>query len=614
MKLLELHINGFGKIHDRTISFSDGINVIYGRNEAGKSTLHTFIRGMLFGMERGRGRAARNDLYSKYEPWENSGTYEGWLRLEQGGVVYRIERRFRKDDRYLRIINETQGREEEPTRALMDRILGGLNETTYNNTISISQLKSATEDGMVGELKNYIANMNTTGNISLNITKATAFLKNQKRSLEANLVPDASREYTALLAEIRAVDAEISSPQYENQLAVYQRTRSQVKGIIENTQAERAALAEKVKKSRQVLADGQFADRSSVAACEEKARSLYDSFCTAERECKKRSRKLLAGAGMLLAVCGALLAGYLGITDLSRFLPFVIAGGGGAIMGLVLAMVLTARGKRFDRKMEEARAQLSELLARHLGDGTVSSEAMDAFYGRMAEFSKLCDMLDQSEHALDKYTEDISSLQEKQNNCSEMIEKQQRTQWELEKKLDSLNEDDILILAGSIPASLSQDTYERLLARLQGRGVRAVVDATRDLLVNVLQYHPFLIKPNNHELGEIVGRVLTTDEEIIAAARTLQQKGAHNVLVSMAGDGALLMDENGEVHRIGCPKGKVVNSVGAGDSMVAGFVAGWMQTRSYSFALRLGTACGSATAFSLGLATKEKIDELMKEI
>ena len=249
MKLLELHINGFGKIHDRTISFSDGINVIYGRNEAGKSTLHTFIRGMLFGMERGRGRAARNDLYSKYEPWENSGTYEGWLRLEQGGVVYRIERRFRKDDRYLRIINETQGREEEPTRALMDRILGGLNETTYNNTISISQLKSATEDGMVGELKNYIANMNTTGNISLNITKATAFLKNQKRSLEANLVPDASREYTALLAEIRAVDAEISSPQYENQLAVYQRTRSQVKGIIENTQAERAALAEKVKKA-----------------------------------------------------------------------------------------------------------------------------------------------------------------------------------------------------------------------------------------------------------------------------------------------------------------------------------------------------------------------------
>ena len=174
---------------------------------------------------------------------------------------------------------------------------------------------------------------------------------------------------------------------------------------------------------------------------------------------------------------------------------------------------------------------------------------------------------------------------------------------QLEARLDKLAEGDILILAGSIPASLPQSVYERLLARLQGRGVRAVVDATRDLLVNVLPYHPFLIKPNNHELGEIV-----------AAARTLQEKGARNVLVSMAGDGALLLDEQGQVHRIGCPKGKVVNSVGAGDSMVAGFVAGYLQSRSYAQALRLGTACGSATAFSLGLATKEKIDELLAQL
>ena len=185
---------------------------------------------------------------------------------------------------------------------------------------------------------------------------------------------------------------------------------------------------------------------------------------------------------------------------------------------------------------------------------------------------------------------------------------------ELEKKLDRLNEDDILILAGSIPKSLPQDTYERLLARLQGRGVRAVVDATRDLLVNVLQYHPFLIKPNNHELGEIVGRELKTDEEITAAAHALQEKGARNVLVSMAGNGALLVDEHGEVHRMGCPNGKVVNSVGAGDSMVAGFVAGYLQSGSYEQALRLGTACGSATAFSLGLAKREEIKNLFETL
>ena len=184
----------------------------------------------------------------------------------------------------------------------------------------------------------------------------------------------------------------------------------------------------------------------------------------------------------------------------------------------------------------------------------------------------------------------------------------------LETKLDALQKDDVLILAGSIPACLPQSTYERLLARLQGRGVRAVVDATQNLLLKVLPYKPFLIKPNNHELSEIVGHELTTDDEIAAAAAGLQAQGARNVLVSMAGDGALLLDENGAVHRIGCPKGKVVNSVGAGDSMVAGFVAGYLRTGDYCCALRLGTACGSATAFSVGLATKAEIDRLLETI
>ena len=183
-----------------------------------------------------------------------------------------------------------------------------------------------------------------------------------------------------------------------------------------------------------------------------------------------------------------------------------------------------------------------------------------------------------------------------------------------EEKIDKLTEGDILVLAGSIPASLSQDAYEKILQRLQGRGVQTVVDATRDLLARVLPYHPFLIKPNNHELEELVGVKLNSDEEIAQAAGYLQKRGARNVLVSMAGDGAMLRDENGAIHRIGCPKGKVINSVGAGDSMVAGFVAGYQKTRDYAYALRLGTACGSATAFSLGLAKKEDIEALLKTI
>lgn len=182
---------------------------------------------------------------------------------------------------------------------------------------------------------------------------------------------------------------------------------------------------------------------------------------------------------------------------------------------------------------------------------------------------------------------------------------------QLFRKLDKLERDDVLIVSGSVPSTLPGDVYEQILARLQGRGIHFVVDATRDLLCNVLPYHPFLVKPNNIELGEIFGRTLHTDEEIRDCAAQLQQRGARNVLVSMAGDGSLLLDETGACYRLGVPKGQVRNSVGAGDSMVAGFVAGWLKTGDYAYAQRLGAAAGSATAFSDGLATGDQIMALL---
>ncbi|MCR5602033.1 MAG: 1-phosphofructokinase [Ruminococcus sp.] len=184
---------------------------------------------------------------------------------------------------------------------------------------------------------------------------------------------------------------------------------------------------------------------------------------------------------------------------------------------------------------------------------------------------------------------------------------------ELFAKLDKLKDGDTLILAGSIPSSLPSDIYEKILQRLSDRKIKAVVDATKDLLMNVLKYRPFLIKPNNHELGEMFGTTLTSDSEIAEYAAKLQDMGARNVLVSMAGDGAILLDENGKLHRCGVCKGKVRNSVGAGDSMVAGFTAGSLEG-DYDYALRLGTACGGATAFSDGLAKKELIFELIKQL
>ena len=181
-------------------------------------------------------------------------------------------------------------------------------------------------------------------------------------------------------------------------------------------------------------------------------------------------------------------------------------------------------------------------------------------------------------------------------------------------KLDRLEKGDCLVLAGTIPASLPSDIYEQIMDRLKDKEIRIVVDATKDLLLNDLKYHPYLIKPNNHELGEMFGVVLKTDEEIVEYAKKLQERGARNVLISMAGDGAILLTETKEVYKMGVPKGTVVNSVGAGDSMVAGFVASYFKEHDYLKALKFGTATGSATAFSEGLATMDKVEELLKTL
>lgn len=190
---------------------------------------------------------------------------------------------------------------------------------------------------------------------------------------------------------------------------------------------------------------------------------------------------------------------------------------------------------------------------------------------------------------------------------------------ELFRKLDKLRDGDILILAGSIPSTLPSDIYEKILARLADRKIKTVVDATKELLLNVLKYKPFLIKPNNHELGEMFGTELKTEEEIILYGKKLCEMGAVNVLISMAGDGAILIDEYGKVHKCGVCKGTVKNSVGAGDSMVAGFIAGTARNDAtkevdYDYALKLGTATGGATAFSDGLARKDEIFELLKQL
>lgn len=181
-------------------------------------------------------------------------------------------------------------------------------------------------------------------------------------------------------------------------------------------------------------------------------------------------------------------------------------------------------------------------------------------------------------------------------------------------QIDRLDKDDVLVLAGSIPTVLPATIYKDIMAKISEKEILVVVDATKDLLINVLEYHPFLIKPNNYELGELFGVVIEDKEDVILYGKKLQEKGARNVLVSMAGDGAVLVAEDGSTYKMEAPKGNVKNSVGAGDSMVAGFIYGYLTEKNYEKAFHYGVCTGSASAFSENLATRDEVMKLLETI
>lgn len=206
----------------------------------------------------------------------------------------------------------------------------------------------------------------------------------------------------------------------------------------------------------------------------------------------------------------------------------------------------------------------------------------------------------------------IKAEQETEINCQgPSVDKSELNM--LFEKLDKIQNGDILVLAGSIPSTMPDDTYEKILEKVKDRDIKIVVDATKKLLLNSLKYKPFLIKPNKQELSEIFETEIKTKEEIQEYAKKLQSLGAKNVLISLGNEGALLVDEYGNIHNVGVIEDKVVNTVGSGDSMVAGFIAGYQKEKSYEYALKLGSVCGMATAFLSGLATKEKIYELLEK-
>ncbi len=479
MRLIDLHIDGFGKFHDLDLRFAEGMNILYGHNEAGKSTLHAFLQAMLYGLERRPGIGSAAKLHKKYRPWDAPERFGGTLRLAHEGQVYRIVRDFNADDLSadgaatttaggadacpLEIRNETTGVRVADPRGFLQAMLGGISETAFENTVSIGQLRSATSRSMVHELKSYITNLSTTGDMSLDSAGALKLLRQQRSALEAKRVPEAAKSYAQLIGEIRNIEREIAQPEYENQLRKYQALRSEVRTEQVDRQTRREELLQKTAAQEAVLTQAGFDSADDIRDAKEHADMLY-SLCRIGAEPQERAIRIALPLlfGFLTILCGiaaVLITAVESPAFAQRFnlapekipgLVAAVSGSGlsatilvaGSIGPLVLCMLLFvwrlyANAARTGFLRETA-AELSAMLTKQIGTADIRDAAMESFRTHMDELLRAEEELETHRTALAEVSAELQNLSNDERRYDVELQKQNEKQTELEGKLQHL--------------------------------------------------------------------------------------------------------------------------------------------------------------------------------
>lgn len=471
MRLIDLHIEGFGKFHDLDLRFAEGMNILYGHNEAGKSTLHAFLQAMLYGLERRPGIGSAAKLHKKYRPWDAPERFGGTLRLAHEGRSYRIVRDFNADNlsadgavsSSLEIWNETTGGRVADPRAFLQTMLGGISETAFENTVSIGQLRSATSRSMVHELKSYITNLSTTGDMSLDSAGALKLLRQQRSALEAKRVPEAAKSYAQLIGEIRNIEREIAQPEYENQLRKFQALRSEVRTEQVDRQTRREELLQKTAAQEAVLTQAGFDSADDIRDAKEHADTLY-SLCRIGAEPRERAIRIALPLlfGLLTILCGiaaVLITAVESPAFAQRFnlapekvpgLVAAVSGSGlnatilvaGSIGLLVLCMLLFvwrlyANAVRTGFLRETA-AELSAVLTKQIGTAEISDDAMESFRTHMDELTRAEEELETHRTALAELSAELQNLSNDERRYDVELQKQNEKQTELEGKLQHL--------------------------------------------------------------------------------------------------------------------------------------------------------------------------------
>lgn len=515
MRLIDLHIDGFGKFHDLDLRFAEGMNILYGHNEAGKSTLHAFLQAMLYGLERRPGVGSAAKLHKKYRPWDAPERFGGTLRLAHEGQVYRIVRDFNADDLSadgaatttasgaglssngagamgtgtagaagltggagagngatamagtdacpLEIWNETTGVRVADPRGFLQAMLGGISETAFENTVSIGQLRSATSRSMVHELKSYITNLSTTGDMSLDSAGALKLLRQQRSTLEAKRVPEAAKSYAQLIGEIWNIEREIAQPEYENQLRKYQALRSEVRTEQVDRQTRREELLQKTAAQEAVLTQAGFDSADDIQEAKEHADTLY-SLCQIGAEPRERAIRIALPLlfGLLTILCGVaavLITAVESPAFAARFnlapqkVPGLVAAVSGsglsatilvaASIGLLVLCMLLFIWRLYANAartgfLRETAAELSAMLTKQIGTAEISDDAMESFRTHMDELLRAEEELETHRTALAELSAELQNLSNDERRYDVELQKQNEKQTELEGKLQHL--------------------------------------------------------------------------------------------------------------------------------------------------------------------------------
>ena len=461
MRFIDIHIDGFGKFHDLSIRFDEGMNIIYGHNEAGKSTLHAFLQAMLYGLRRRPGHTGNRDPEIKYAPWDDPERFGGTLRMEYEGSIYRITRNFHPETKSLTIQNETTHTAVQDPEGFLHTVLGGISETAFENTVSIGQLHAATSRGMVSELKTFIKNLNSTGDMSLSSEGAMEYLREQKGKFQEKLVPEAAKTYTALIGEIRNIEREIARPEYENQLRKYEDLRSDTRTRHVDRQTRKEELLQKIASQETTLQQSGLPNDEAIAETAAHAESIYATYCLEKQRNERAGRivlPVLAFVFAVLSLVAVVLSAAAGSPEFAAMLnlapekvpgltSIVTAATAPTIVAVLTFLVfvfllsgvlLVVRNVRNGKTLVASGKELNDLLIRHTGSGEIDEEAMKHLEQHFNELKNVYHTLTDNKAALQDLNEEIQNLSDEERKYDVELQKQNEKQNELEGKLEHL--------------------------------------------------------------------------------------------------------------------------------------------------------------------------------